>query len=68
MLCQMPVRQTNENTAKAHPCTSAATISTNLELERIAAGTPAKVAVPDCAVVDVLLSKRSSGCKALLVG
>lgn len=44
-----------------------ATIITNLELEGVTAGAAAKVMVPDSAVVDVLLSKRSGGCKALFV-
>ena len=43
-------------------------ISTNLELERVAVGGAAKVAVPDGAVIDVLLSKGSCGREASVVG
>lgn len=43
-------------------------ISADLELERVAVCPPAKVAVPDGALVDVLLSEGRRGCEASVVG
>lgn len=42
-------------------------MSTDLELEGVAVGPSAKVAVPDGAVVDVLLSEGSRGGEASAV-
>lgn len=42
-------------------------IGTDLELEGVAVRSPAKVAVPDSAIVDVPLSEGSCGCEALVI-
>lgn len=43
-------------------------ISADLELERVTVCPPAEVAVPDGALVDVLLSEGRRSCEALVVG
>jgi len=42
-------------------------INSDLELEGVAVATQAKVVVPDCAVIDILLGERSCGSKTLVV-
>lgn len=49
-------------------CKQGISFSTDLELEGVRVCPPAKVAVPDGAVVDVLLSEGSRGCEASVVG
>lgn len=49
-------------------CGQGLRISTDLELEGVAGGPPAKVSVPNGAVVDVLLSEGSCGGEASVVG
>lgn len=49
-------------------CKQGMSFSTDLELEGVRVCPPAKVAVPDGAVVDVLLSEGSRGCEASVVG
>lgn len=43
-------------------------ITTDLKLEGVTVGRPAKVAVPDGAVIYVLLSEGSRRCEASVVG